>query len=102
MNWDIIVSGQLADTLPERIAHGVCCVRSQGSKHAGILVMLALMNELRRFELLIEPLYAWSCEILKCWRDNAGESDLRKRIGKRATLVPEDKQRDPDQVEPLR
>ncbi len=27
---------------------------------------------------------------------------LRKRIGKRATLVPEDKQRDPDQVEPLR
>ena len=26
---------------------------------------------------------------------------LRKRIGKRATLVPEDKQRDPDQVEPL-
>ena len=27
---------------------------------------------------------------------------LRKRIGKRATLVPEDKQRDPDQIEPLR
>ena len=27
---------------------------------------------------------------------------LRKRIGKRATLVPEDKQRDPGQVEPLR
>ncbi len=27
---------------------------------------------------------------------------LRKRIGKRATLVPEDKQRDPDKVEPLR
>lgn len=27
---------------------------------------------------------------------------LRKRIGKRATLVPEDKQRDPDKIEPLR
>ena len=27
---------------------------------------------------------------------------LRNRIGKRATLVPEDKQRDPEKVEPLR